>query len=442
MAGRLARIVGSGLCALVRLLPAAAAAAEPSPAATDPTLAGLRLEQAVELALSRNERSRISDLNVVVAEAGVERARAAFLPVVTAVGSDQQHAYAAADRNPNNIANASLTVNQPILSAPAYALYGQAKNLAEAQRAQTLDDKRLLAFTTASAFFAVLNAQDVLQAALQQLDTAKANLADTQARAEAGLNSTNDVTRAHVDMASSAREVEIDRGALDGAMIQLAFVVNAKLSGSLVSPTATLAAAEEPLGPIDPLVTFALARRPDMFASRYSALAAHDFSQEPLLRLVPTLGLQGQATGTSNSGATGRWHDELLQATLTWTLYDAGVRYADKHSRDAQATIADLTFQQLARNVDAQVRGAVAFLTAEQGAFRVARDAVTASRQSVEETAILYRQGLAKAIELVDANDQRFLAEVSYASAEFAVAQAYLSLRQAIGLGPLGTELK
>ena len=62
--------------------------------------------------------------------------------------------------------------------------------------------------------------------------------------------------------------------------------------------------------------------------------------------------------------------------------------------------------------------------------------------QSVEETAILYRQGLARAIELVDATDQRFTAEVNHASAEFTMAQAYLSLRQALGLEPLGTELK
>ena len=68
-----------------------------------------------------------------------------------------------------------------------------------------------------------------------------------------------------------------------------------------------------------------------------------------------------------------------------------------------------------------------------------ARDA---ARQNVDETAILYRQGLAKAIELVDANDSRFTAEVNYAVAQYSMAEAYLNLRQAMGLDPLGTELK
>ena len=432
------RIVGAAACALLLAKTALSAEWATAPASGS----GLHLEEAVQLALTRNERPKISDLNVVVADAAIERARSAFLPVLSAAGSDQQHTYAATAKNPNNLGNASVTVNQPIVNASAFPLYSQAKNLSEAQRAQTVDDKRVLAFTTAGAFFAVLNAQDVVQAAQEALETAKANVADTQARAQSGLTSTNDVTRAAIDMASSVREVEVDKGALENALLQLEFVLNAPVSGPLVSPAATLAAAQQSIAGVDSLVAFAIAHRPDVLASRYSLVAARDFAAEPLLRIVPVLGLEGQATATTSSGATGRWHDELVQATLTWTLYDAGVRYADKRSRDAQAEIADLTLRQLARSVDAQVRSAAALLLAEQAALRAAADAVSASRQSVEETAILYGQGLAKAIELVDANDQRFLAEVNHASAEFAVAQAYLSLRQAIGLGPLGTELK
>jgi len=68
-----------------------------------------------------------------------------------------------------------------------------------------------------------------------------------------------------------------------------------------------------------------------------------------------------------------------------------------------------------------------------------ARDA---AQQNVDETAILYRQGLAKAIELIDANDSRFTADVNYAGAQYSMAVAYLNLRQAMGLDPLGTELK
>jgi outer membrane protein TolC len=423
------------LTAFFVLLPRIAAAADPTETAS------LRLQDAVQLAVARNERAQISDLQVVVAEAGVARARAGFLPVVALTASDQQH-LGAVSSSTTNVGNSSATVNQPLVNAPAWPLYSQAKALAEAQRAQNVDDKRLLSFSAATAFFAVLNADDFLQAAQRQLEMAKANLADTQARAEAGLTSSNDVTRARVDIGSAERQVEADKGNFDNAFVQLELTINARVSGALVPPEATLRAAQQSPGQVNALVKFATDRRPDVLAAKHATAAAHHFASEPLLRLVPTLGVQGALTATTSPPPTGHWNDETVTATLSWTLYDAGVRYADKRSRDAQATIADLTLQQLLRSVDAQVRSAVALLVSAQAALRVADDAVKAARQSVEETAILYRQGLAKAIELVDANDGRFTAEVNYAGAEYALAVAYLTLRQAMGLDPLGTELQ
>ncbi|MGH7280451.1 MAG: TolC family protein, partial [Polyangiaceae bacterium] len=126
----------------------------------------------------------------------------------------------------------------------------------------------------------------------------------------------------------------------------------------------------------------------------------------------------------------------------TWTVFDAGVRYADKHSRDAQLDISTLQVDTLIRSIASDVRTAAALLTASQAALQSALQAVTAAKQNVDETTILYKQGLAKAIELVDANDSRFAAETGYASAEFSVAEAYLALREAMGLEPLGTVLQ
>jgi outer membrane protein TolC len=102
--------------------------------------------------------------------------------------------------------------------------------------------------------------------------------------------------------------------------------------------------------------------------------------------------------------------------------------------------VADLNADALARTIDAQVRSAALQLVASQQALVSAQAAMDAARKSSEETAILYRQGLAKAIELVDANEQRFLAEVNYAEAQFSLATVYLALLQAMGRGPLDVE--
>jgi outer membrane protein TolC len=288
---------------------------------------------------------------------------------------------------------------------------------------------------------AVLLAEEVVQAAQKKLETARADVNDTDAQVKAQLASSNDVTRANISLASSVRELAADQGNLDAAYVQLELLVAAQVPRPLAPPTPLFAASEKPLGSPDALVASAKKTRPDLVVRKASALAAHDFAREPRYRMLPTLSAQATTSASSQGTASGHDVDATLALTASWNIYDAGVRAADARSRDAQAAIADLETRQLERTIDAQVRSAAAQLAASQAALAAARDAVTASQKSADETAILYHQGLAKAIELVDANEQRFLAEVTFAEAENSLAGAYFALLQAMGRGPLDLEV-
>jgi outer membrane protein TolC len=403
-------------------------------AASEPAPGALRIADAIQLAMTRNERAQIAELEVVIADAAVSRAKAAFLPVLSAGGNDTLHPR----DTPIDTASGTLTLNQPLLVPSAWPLLDQARHELAGQRAQSADDRRQLAFDAARAFVNVLLADQVVQAAQRKLDTAKADVADTDAQARAQLVSTNDVTRAQIGLASSVRELASDQGNLDTAYVQLALVLNTKVAPGLEVPTALLDAGARPLPAVDGLVAASLARRPDLAARKDTALAAHDFAREPRMRWLPSFGLVGQLVVSSTGD-----HDVTGTAALTasWTIFDAGTRSADARSRDASAAIADLTAVSMARTVESQVRTAAASLQSAQQALAAARDAMTAARKSADETAILYHQQLAKAIELLDANEQRFAAEVNFAVAQFSVASAYLALRQAMGLDPLGEQL-
>jgi outer membrane protein TolC len=401
--------------------------------------AEVTLEQVVQLALAHNERSKIAELDVAVSDAQVSKARAQFFPQLQATGAV---GYAPWDKSPTTTARGQLAFNLPVFVPTAWPLYDQAKHSLDAQRAQSIDDKRQLAFDAAKAYFAVLLADRVVQAAQQKLDTAKRNVADTTAQLKAQLVSSNDVTRATIDQAASERELALDRGSLEGAYQQLELVANAKITREVALPTALVTAAQHPLAPPAALVADAIQQRPDLVSRKAAALAAHDFAREPRLRWFPSFAFQATGNTATNGTPSGHDVDGSLALTASWTLYDAGVREADARSRDASATIADLTAAALAREIAAQVQSAAAQLAAAQQALVAAQSAMDAARKSADETAILYHQGLAKAIELVDANEQRFLAEVNHAEAEFSLANAYLSLLQASGKGPLDTEAR
>jgi outer membrane protein TolC len=80
---------------------------------------------------------------------------------------------------------------------------------------------------------------------------------------------------------------------------------------------------------------------------------------------------------------------------------------------------------------------ALAALRTARANLKNADAAADAAQRNSDETDILYRQGLARAIEVTDANQKRFDAELNREGARLTMEQAYLDLRNALGFGPL-----
>ena len=255
----------------------------------------LQLADAVRLASSRNERARIAEYQADVSEAAVERARTAFFPTLVTTANDtirpNEPTRAGATPAPNQIGGWNTTLAQPVLNASSWPLYRQAQRLFDAQRATSDDQKRILEFDAANAFFTALSQEEALEAAQRRLDLANANLADTQAQVDAQLASVNDATRAAVDLAAAQQSVDQSVGQLNRAYLALGFLVNAPVTGPLSPPTATLQAAIVPVNNAEALVAVAEQKRLDLVASKHSARAADLFASEPMLRLIPTVGV-------------------------------------------------------------------------------------------------------------------------------------------------------
>ncbi|MGK3989829.1 TolC family protein [Sorangium sp. So ce136] len=412
---------------LALLLPGLAGAAE------------LTLEKVIELTLARNERARIADAQVASADAAVSRARAGFLPSVTLTGSETVRPYQVerdgAVLQRWHSASGALTVAQPLLDPTAFPAYAAAKHEREAARHGAESDRRALAFEAARAFFLALAEEQVREAAQRRLERAEASLLSAKAQAAAQIASSNDVTRAQIERASAARSLAGADGDLRRAKIELGYLIDAPVDGALRPPGRALAAA--PRGSVPALVARAVPSRPDVLAARESAAAAQAAADEPGLRFVPSLDLVGRVSVQDRPIDGDRYVDTTLSLNLAWTIWDGGLRGADADARRAAADLAELQHKAQRRRVAADVQAAVAALESAEAALSVAEEAAGAARRGAEEAAVLYREGLARAIELVDANLQRFESEVGLAQARLDVAQAQLDLRAALGLFPL-----
>lgn len=387
--------------------------------------------------MEHNERAAQAKLRIDAAEGSVIRARAAFLPTLSAGGSasasDQR-----ADRGQDTWSTSgNATLSQPLIVPSSWPTYSQQKKLQRAEESGSLQDKRTLGFDTARAYIQGIASQQALAAAKSRLERAKANFDVASARAEAQLASTNDVTRASLDLSSAAQSAATQEGALKRAYLSLGFLVGQEVSGPLETPDGLTSTTALLAQGVEQLIKQMADRRADLRELRARADAASVSATEPYYRMFPTLNAQAAIRATPGQPAGVSLTESTLTLNLNWPIFDGGSRYGDLRQREAQAQTAKLAAKLQERSAQVTVRQALASFDAAKTSFEFATKAVESADRSIEETQVLYQQGLARAIELTTANGQRFDAEIARVSAKLNLEQACFDLRAALGLNPL-----
>lgn len=412
-----------------------------------PRAAALTLEESIAQALDRNELAAAADEQTRAADARVAKARSFFFPDLTLLGESTRRSHETTRTvdgetttlQRRDALEARVTVSGTIFDAQAFPLLAAARRAREAARFGALDAKQRLAHETARAFLVAWNAEHVASAADERLVLARRNLEEVRVRFGAELIGSNDVTRAELEAASAEREEVLARGSARTARVELGHLLDLEVTDELTTPESLLDEAADPIVegvpiPADPKL------RPDILAERARVAALRASASEPRRRYLPDLGYTGTAWKTNESGFSERDEDWSLGLNLTWDLFDGGEREADRGERTALARAASLDLVRLERRVDADVEEAKIALDSEQASLARAEVAVDAARRNAAETTELYRQGIARALEVVDANVQLFEAEVGRAGARSALAIAFLDWRAALGLPPLDEE--
>jgi outer membrane protein TolC len=397
----------------------------------------LTIERAVALAFERNERPAIAESAVEAAEARVRRARTAFFPRVD-VSGNLRGDYT--DTTERTLSTTAL-LTQPLFDARVFPLYRAQRFERDAARATAEESRRLVGFDAAAAFLTTLSFEQVLRAATNRRDFAQTNLDDVRARFEAGLVSSNDVTRAELELATAVRGVAQAAGDVQAARVQLENLLKADVEGSLAPPERLLEAAAQDPALSSALIAEAQQRRSDIVAQRARVDSLRAFADEPSARFIPSVTLSAQ-TRNINDGALfeDRNNEGFVGVSFGWPVFDAGLRNAERAERLANVRGAELQLELDLRDVERDLRTAAVQLTTEQAALREAAAATRAARKNADETGALYREGLASALELADATQRLFEAEVAEVTARYRMALAYLSLREARGVEPVGSE--
>jgi outer membrane protein TolC len=410
----------------------------------------LTLDEAVKLALERNERSRATQEDVIAANARVAQARSFFLPSVTSTSTYNRRPFERriiVDGNEVviqrlNGLSETMSLNMTLFDARSLTSLAAVKAQRNASVAAAAEDRRQLAFEVSQAFLATLGTSQVQEASARRFVFARQNLEAAKARFAAGLASVNDVTRAELEYATAEVGTTQVKGQVETSTLQLGYLLDAPeaVRGPLVVPEFLIEAAAAEAADAEALIEEALARRLDIGSLRWMASSQRALAKVPLLGFLPSLSASGRYVFTNEAGFSGRTSTWNLGATLTWSLFDGGARFGQNRERKALARLADLDHQAAIRQVDVQVRQALVSLANQRASLRQATVAHGVAKKNAAETTELYRQGLASALEVADANVRLFEAEVALVQERYGLGVAFLNLEAALGLDPFGKE--
>ncbi len=410
----------------------------------------LTLDDAVSLALERNERSVGTLEEMAAANARVQRARSFFLPTLTSTSALTRRPYERRITVGENevviqrLVGLSETLSLNLTLFDIRSLSGLAAVRAQrnASVAASAEGRRQLTFEVSQAFLATLGVAQVREASGRRFAFAGQNLEAAKARYAAGLASVNDVTRAELEYATAEVGVTQVQGQVETSTLQLGYLLDAPeaVRGELAVPEFLIEAASAEAADVEALVEEALARRLDVGSLRWAATARRHLAKEPMLRWVPSLSASGRYVMTNEAGFSGKTWNWNVGATLTWTFFDGLARFADNKEQKALARLADLDLQAAMRRVDVEVREALVSLDNQRASLKQAAAAHEVAKKNASETTELYRQGLASALEVADANVRLFEAEVALVQERYGLGVAFLNLEAALGLDPFGKE--
>jgi outer membrane protein TolC len=435
-------------------LPAAAGAAEasaPAPISLDEALKRLD-DQSFTLVQARSRAQE--------ARALVRQSMAAFLPTASASGSYVRNNAQAAlsinsifdaiegglsqvahqpihlDRSqvpgdtviqPLESFSGQAGVRVPVIAGNAYWDWQAAQESAKATEI-SVDAVRLQlrAAVVQSAWWSGA-AEDIADASQRALTVAQEHERSAARAVEAGTSAPLAHLQAQTEVVR--RESDVARTRADRARAWLAVGV---LLGKAEPVRVSLPASSPPEAKdTSALIADGLAHRPELRANETSLRAAQKGLDSAWWRLAPQLSLSFAGFASNVAYPTGEKAGWRASVDFTWTLYDGGFRYGKREQAEAQIATARAAIEAQKVEVSQQVLDA----TRDQ---EVARDRLTlAERQKELAQAVFasakrsFEAGIASSLDVLDANDRLYQADVGLADARARLGMATAALARA-----------
>lgn len=325
----------------------------------------------------------------------------------------------------------SLSLSQTIFDWSQFQTVAQAdKQVAQAAATFRSAEQQLIT-RTASAYFAVLSAQDTLRADLDAQTSFQQQLEQAQKKFDVGLAAITDVRNAQASYDTSTALVIADRTALDNAKRALSTIIGQPVDAIADLETDIPLVSPNPASAPD-WSKAAATDNPDLMASFYAAEAARKQISIYRGQYLPTLTAGGQlnrqiATHTSDSLS------DAVGLTLSWNIFQGGLTTSQVRQASAtyQQTLAQYELQR--RSVDQSTRNDYEGVVSGIASVKANKQAVVSNQTSLDATQVGLRVGTRTEIDVLNARQLLAAAQKSYYQSRYTYLNSLLALKQDAG---------
>jgi NodT family efflux transporter outer membrane factor (OMF) lipoprotein len=395
-----------------------------------------RLRELIALALQGNRDLRVAVLAIEQARAQYQIRRADQLPTV--------NAQATGSRTPNGNGGAT-TLYSAGFAASAWEIdfFGRIASLSDAALAQylaTAEGRKAaqisLVAAVANSWLSMVADEDLLALTRQTLSTREESLKLAKLRFENGVTSELDFRQAEsltesarVALAQFQRQRAIDQNAL---ALLIGQPVPAGLQGG--SGIDSVSLPDLPAGtPSDLLV-----RRPDIRQSEQQLIAANANIGAARAAFFPRISLTA-AVGSASSELTGLFKGGSFGFTLAPQLllpiFDAGRNRAGLDSATVGRDIAIAQYERAIQTAFREVADALAGRATLADQLKSQRAVAAAESVRFRLSDLRYTNGVASALDVLDAQRSLFTAKQALVQTRLAQLQSQVSLYKALGGG-------
>ena len=331
---------------------------------------------------------------------------------------------------PLGVWTVSGSLRVPLIVPNAWADWAAAQRAADSIGATAESARLQLRASLAQAAWAAAAAEEIVAASERAVTVAEEHQRSAARSVTAGTEAPLSVLKAETEVVKRQSDLAQARANRERSHLALGVLLGKTEPLRVLLPP--IAGGETPQ-PVESLVAEALQARPEIVAQEAQIRAARAQVTSARLRWLPQISGSGAVFAADVPYPTGKKEGWRLTLDALWPLYDGGLAGGKRDQAQADLLTARAAAEAQRLNVIQEVQDTRRDLSVAGERLRLAeqqRDLATAAAASAKRT---FEAGVASSLDVLDANDKLYQADVGMADAHGRLGIARVALDRALG---------